>query len=96
VVTCGLDLLFDLQGSFRLELDVHGLFSITSESTVCMSHLLLLCVGQRGRVLVCPQGSERGSSRTFDIGYPSRLPFMEMTWLQINQSTHDSLVFPGA
>jgi hypothetical protein len=50
--------LFDLQGSFRLELD--GQFSITG------GVLYVSAVAVRGRVPVRPRGSERDSSRAFN------------------------------
>ena len=58
-------------------------------------------VAVRGRVLVYPHGSERGSCRAFETvllieeGYrPSRqLPFMEMSsWLQIHQNQHQHAI----
>jgi hypothetical protein len=86
------------------ELDVvHGLFSL-SPVRYCMYGVSTVAV--HGRVLVCPQGSERGSSRAFETDWdswedrPSLAFYGNMAEagprLQINQSTRDSLVFTGA
>jgi hypothetical protein len=78
-----------------LELDVHGLFSLSQVRYCMMGYLLLLCMAM---------SYVRKGVLYFDWGRAApALPFMEMaetSWLQINQSTQHAIasciVFPGA